>query len=137
MSESNPYAPPRADVQFTPKPVEVPASVGKKIKGAWVAGLVSAAATLVFSLFGIQGFDMMNLLDVGLILAMSYGIYRKSRASAVAMLVYFIVSKALIIAESGKVDRLFLGLVFLFFYWQGVAGTYQYKKLLKSARPSS
>ena len=137
MQSTNPFEPPKAEVRSIEEPaVEVPAPIQKQIKTAWVAGLVSASITLVFSMFRIQGFELLNLIDVALMLGLTYGIYRKSRVCAVLMLLYFVASKIIVIAETGQASGIFMALFFLYFYWQGVAGTFAYSKIVKASKKS-
>jgi serine/threonine-protein kinase len=135
------YSPPKAivdDVAADPG-AEIPDKVLKKIRTAWIACLVSAAMTLVMiavvmntgqSKLGLQG--PIDLIDVGFILGMAFGISRKSRVCAVLMLAYFAFSKYLIIRATGQLGSVWLGLVFLYFYAQGVVGTFEYHKLRKA-----
>ena len=134
------YSPPEAVVDDVAADVgiEIPDKVLKKIRTAWIACLVSAGMTVVMiavviatgkSSLGLQG--PIDLLDVAFILGMAFGISRKSRACAVLMLVYFAFSKYLIIRATGQVGSVWLGLVFLYFYAQGVVGTFEYHKLRK------
>lgn len=136
METENPYIAPVAPV-MDPDP-EVPDAILKKIKHAWVAALISASITLlvtVLAMSGTQilGFSAWELLDVGLILGLALGIYKKSRTCAVLMLAYFIISKIILMVESGKPSGIGLALVFIYFYWQGVSGTFAYHKI-KSGR---
>lgn len=135
------YSPPKAVVKdvAAEAAVEIPDKVLKKIRAAWIACLVSAAMTLVMiavvmstgrSSIGLQG--PIDLIDVVFILGMAFGISRKSRVCAVLMLAYFAFSKYLIIRASGQVSGVWLGLVFLYFYAQGVVGTFEYHKLRKA-----
>ena len=132
------YSPPKAavdDVAAEPG-IEIPGKVLKKIRTAWIACLVSAGMTLVMiavviatgkGSLGLQG--PIDLLDVVFILGMAFGISRKSRVCAVLMLVYFAFSKYLIIRATGQLGSVWLGLVFLYFYAQGVLGTFEYHQL--------
>lgn len=112
----------------------VPAEILTQIKHAWVAGLFSAAVTLIVTLVAmsgtpILGFSAWELIDVALVLGLTFGIYRKSRTCAVVMLVYFLISKIMIVAETGKPTGLVMGFIFLYFYWHGVTGTFAYHRL--------
>jgi serine/threonine-protein kinase len=116
---------------------DVPEEILKKIKNAWVAALVSATFTLVLTLIAISGtsvlgFSAWEFLDVGLILGLALGIYKKSRTCAVLMLVYFVISKIILMVEAGKPNGIILGLVFIYYYWQGVVGTFAYHKIKNS-----
>jgi len=120
----------------------VPDDVLKKIKIAWIAGCVSGGVTLTGALLALAGdnylgFSAWDLLDVVLICGLVYGIYRKSRICAVLMLLYFIVSKIVIIRETGSPAGLALALVFIYYYIQGVIGTFRYHNLLRRTRLSA
>jgi serine/threonine-protein kinase len=135
------YSPPKAAVNdvVADSGIGIPDKVLKKIRVAWIACLVSASMTLVViaiviatgsKRLGLQG--PIDLVDVAFILGMAFGISRKSRVCAVLMLVYFAFSKYLIMRATGQVGGVWLGLVFLYFYAQGVVGTFEYHKLRKA-----
>lgn len=110
----------------------------KKIRNAWIAGLITAAMTLLVTMmavFGIRllGFNALNFVDVALVLGLTYGIYRKSRACAVLMVVYFVASKIYLMVLTGKPTGIVMGLVFTYFYVQGVIGTFAYRKHMQQA----
>jgi lysylphosphatidylglycerol synthetase-like protein (DUF2156 family) len=135
MTTENPYAAPTADLTA---PVEkVRADVFKRIKNAWVAALIYAGITLVVTLMAVlrtapMFFSAWELIDVVLILGLAFGIYKKSRSCAVLMFVYFVVSSILGLVEPGGGSSFLLLLVFGYFYWQGVSGTFAYHKAIKS-----
>ena len=139
MATENPYKSPEAVVSEPPPlatAFAVPEEVLKKIKHAWIAALFSGAITslvVLISLMGTQilGFSAWELIDVAMILALAFGIYKKSRTCAVLMLVYFVASKILIMVETGKPSGAVMGLLFAYFFWQGVSGTFAYHRLLK------
>jgi hypothetical protein len=137
MANDNPYAVSAASSMQVSAPVfAVPDEILKKIKNGWVAALISAVMTLGVTLIAMSGtavlgFSAWELIDVALILGLAFGIYKKSRTSAVIMLVYFVASKILIMVESGKPTGLLMGMVFVYFYWQGVVGTFAYHTLKK------
>lgn len=135
MSSTNPYAAPSAIVADVAP--AVPADVEKKIKSAWIAACISGAITLVVTLIAVSGteilgFDAWSLLDVGMIFALAFGIYKKSRACAVTMLAYFVLSKIILMVESGKPSGLLMALIFGYYFWQGVEGTFTYHKLKRA-----
>jgi hypothetical protein len=139
----NPYAPPKAAVGIPENAAtdSVPDEVLRKIKHAWIAGLISAAITLLVTLLAVSGFkvldfDAWEFLDVALILGLTYGIYRKSRVCALLMFLYFLASKILMFVQSGKPNGIVMGIIFLYYYGQGVAGTFAYHKLAKRAAGS-
>lgn len=144
----NPYLPPASATAGAPTapPVapalEVPEDILKKIKAAWIAALVSAGITLVVVALSMSGkplynFDAWALLDVGLMLGLAFGIHRKSRTCAVLMLCYFIYSKVVLLAQGAPVTSLPVALMFLYFYWLGVVGTFKYHAFLKNPFPAA
>ena len=133
------YAPPKAELNTAPtapNEAEVPPDVLQKIRNAWIACLISLAMTLLLTVIAISGssiagYSAWQLLDVALVAGLAFGIYRKSRACAVVMFIYFLISKILVVVETGQGSGLVLGAVFLYFYWQGVVGTFAYHRLVK------
>jgi serine/threonine-protein kinase len=137
METENPYAAPHAEVtEPILAPIKVPEEILKKIKQAWIASIFSATITLIailISMAGTQilGYTALELVDVALIAGLGFGIYKKSRTCAVIMLIYFVSSKILIMIETGQPAGLVVGLLFAFFYWQGVSGTFSYHKFME------
>ncbi len=117
----------------------------KHIKGAWILGLISAGMTLLVvvlaasgvSILAEMGFDWWNLLDVALLLVLSIGVYRKSRISAVLLLVYFVLSKIYMWVALGNVSGLALTLLFGYFFVQGVRGTFAFQTLAAAEQGAS
>lgn len=135
--QQNPYTPPGTEVRSFADPLDIPDDVLKKIKGAWVAAVISGCMTLLITLVALSGksmlgFDAWNSIDVVLIFGMAYGIYRKSRTCAVLMFGYFAISKIMLFTQTGQASGAVFGLIFLYFYGRGVVGTFQYHKLLKA-----
>lgn len=131
MSTSNPYAAPTAAVADVAP--EIPADIAKKIKSAWIAACISGTVTLVMTLIAMRGtpileLDAWSLLDVGLIFALAFGIYKKSRVCAVVLLAYFILSHILVMMASGKASGLLVALIFGYYYVQGIVGTFAFHK---------
>jgi serine/threonine-protein kinase len=109
----------------------------KAIKGAWVAAVISGSITLLVAVLSLVGVRLFNftawvLIDVALIFGLAYGIYRKNRACAVIMFVYFIISKIYMFIIGGGVAGLPLAIVFAYFFFQGIRGTFAYHSLKKS-----
>jgi hypothetical protein len=128
----NPYTAPTApNTDASPEILE---GIRRRITGAWVAAIVSGSTTLVVTLIAmscteILGFSSLELFDVALIFGLAFGIYKKSRTSAVAMLIYFVASKIVLSIESGVLPGIVLSVVFVYFSWQGVSGTFAYHRL--------
>ena len=130
------YTPPKANVgDYDPAAeVAVPDAVLKKIRNAWVACLITGTLTLVLAFIAMSGSALgghsgMDAIDALFVFGMAFGISRKSRVCALLMLGYFILSKYLLYKASGQASGMLFGLVFLYFYAQGVLGTFEYHKL--------
>ena len=131
MDTGNPYTAPATTSAVSIR--DVPEEILKKIKHAWVAAVISGCITLVATLVAMSGTDILGfsaweLIDVALIFGLAFGIYRKSRACAVIMFVYFIASKILIMMETGRATGIFMAIIFGYYFWQGIAGTFAYHK---------
>lgn len=117
----------------------------KGIKAGCVAGVVCGCVTLLVvvasNLRGDPRYEqfasLWNLVDVALIFGLSFGIYRKSRVCAVLMLIYFIISKGILLSEG--VQRNATGLIvaclFIYQFWRAVRGCFYYHKHL--AQPAA
>src|SRR5262249_9957703 len=137
MTTINPYAAPRAHLQSGESEPAISIDVLKKIRGAWIAGLISGSLTLVVPLFAIAGksvlgYSAVELVDVALVFGLTFGIYKKSRTCAVLMLVYFVISKVIIMMEMRSASPMIVGLLFMYFYALGVVGTFQYHRLVRT-----
>lgn len=114
----------------------------QQIKTAWIAGTVTTVITLLAMLV-LSGSEAGGLLwiDVLLTAGFTFGIYKKIRACAVLMLIYFILSKLLqIIAAldaNAGINPIAIGFggLFLYFYAQGVKGTYTFHRLTNPQQP--
>lgn len=114
----------------------------RRIRVAWIVGLISAAVTLVVTLVAVnqggtlnlQGttIEIFNLADVFLILLLTFGIYVKSRVAAIGMLIYFLASKIVMLAAGFNAGAAFVGIVALYFYFEGARGTITYHRLWQS-----
>ena len=136
--ETNPYQPPVVAQVAEVHSDDVPHEVLKKIKNGFVAAMFSGLMTLGVTLFFVfsdsasEIFDAWNFIDVGLIFLLAFGIYRKSRAAATFMFLYFLASKIWLMILTGAPQGLIISLIFLYFYFQAMVGTFQYHRFLKS-----
>jgi serine/threonine-protein kinase len=134
--EENPYQAPHVNVEAETEP-EIPSKVLSRIKGGWIAGIVSATITLIFTLIAMNGtnmplaLDAWSFIDVGLFLILSYGVYKKSRTAAVLLFLLFLANKIFMVLETGKFQGWFMALIFLYFYFMAIVGTFQYHHILK------
>ena len=130
------YSPPKAavDDRAGEQAFVAPPEVSKMIRGACLAGVVSCAITLVVTLVSIAGnpmlgFNAASFIDVGLIVALTFGIWRRSRACAVLMLIYFLISKFLLLRQGFNPVGIVIAVGFAWLYVQGVRGTFEYHRL--------
>ena len=115
----------------------------KHIKQAWVAGVISAGITLLVilvaasgsTLFAKLGVDWWSLIDVVVILGLAFGLYKKSRICAVLLFVYFVFSKIILWATVGSVGGVPMAILFGYFFFQGIRGTFACHSLNEQTAP--
>jgi hypothetical protein len=98
----------------------------------WIAAVVNAAltvVTLVIILSRQQArslLPLLSLVDVGFLLALAYGIYRRSRVCAVVVLAYFLVSAVFLFGQGAGTAPAFMArtLFLAVLYVLGVIGTF-------------
>ena len=112
----------------------------KHINYAWKVGSVWGLLVLTLTLsseFNDEirqrfGHDLWNLFDVVVIFSLTYGVYKKSRICSILLLSYFILSQITYIAETEGYHGGVFALVFLYFYIQGIRGTFEYHNIKKN-----
>jgi hypothetical protein len=109
-------------------------SCEKAIRNGGIAAMVSAVITAIFA--GIGFFtgssdkelayilDPWMIIDVVLIVILGAFIFQKSRVAATLMVVYFIVSKAIMWYEMGRAQGVFMSIIFFLFFVTAMRGTY-------------
>lgn len=109
-----------------------------KITRCVIAGLISCAMTLVlnFMLLDYGAMDLWAYVDIFIALALTFGIYRKSRVCAISLFCFFLLSKVVIfmVIPEEAVRSLMMSIIFLVAYWQGIQGTFAYHKLMKKKK---
>jgi hypothetical protein len=138
MNAPNPYESPSAAIADATLPHErdVPDDITRPITHGWVAACVSGTITLLATVIAMAsggdglGDGAWNLVDVGLIALLAFGIYKRSRTAATIMLAYFVLSKILIMVETGKPSGLVVGLLFAIFYFRAMTATYRYHRFV-------
>ena len=115
----------------------------KNIKYGYIAALVSAGITVLLNFLQFDAGDVnlfsdpVVLYDVIIILLLAFGIYKKSRVCAIAMIIYFILGKLFQFQEyaSYGIDTppstYLVAVVFIYFYFQAVRGTIAFHKINK------
>lgn len=119
--------------------VETPEDIHNKIHNGWVAGAIVGAIGFLYAcwiaLFGEAQMAMKvaHFVDVAVILALSFGIYKKSRVSAVLMLLYFVAGRSYYIYATGEAGGVLLMFLFLLFFYQAAHATFSWHRLQKQA----
>lgn len=118
---------------FTP---QVPQYISRATKCGWWASIFYAAITTIFVAIGImsKGFTWSFLPHETIVVLLTYGGYKRSRACVILILIYFLLNQAIMLQTLPFYNRysiniLLIALVFLFSY--GIAGTiafHQWKK---------
>lgn len=122
-------------------------SAGQKCRNAGIAACVQgvlALAVISFSIYSgaetddptIQYFnDPFLFIDIAIIFALAGGLFLRSRTAAVLLLVYYVLSQIMFIAETGRVGGIVVSLVFVYFYYQGIIGAFAYTRLRRKEEP--
>jgi hypothetical protein len=111
--------------------------IDKAIRGAWIAALIVAARTLVMSMVWMLAdvptpfaelFNAWTLIDAGASCAFAYGIYRRSRACAVGMLVLFVGGQVMSRLETGVTNGVIPKVIIAVLLARGVSATFQARR---------
>lgn len=107
--------------------------------------MISAALTGAFAFAGfftqskdpnMWMLDPWSMFDAVLILVLGIFVFKKSRTAATLLFVYFVCAKVYIWMEVGKPQGLFVAVIFLFFYFNAMRGTYKWHSTYQSATES-
>jgi len=116
----------------------------KHCKNGAVAAFISAVITAAVVYFAVStdadgelGYfnDPIIFIDVLLIAGCAIGMLRKSRAAAITIFIYFVISKIVITLETGNTSGLGVAFLFLYFYGKAIQGSFTYHKLVKAENP--
>lgn len=116
----------------------------KHLRNAWIAGLVSAGITLVFTLAAlssgeqlIEGMELnwTSVIDVILLIGLSFGTYKRLRWCAAGLLIDFVVSKLVQWSAAGPGNAVAMAftVLFLYLFVQGVRGAWAWHGLRPGA----
>lgn len=119
------------------------ADAANATKQAAIAGAISGGLTLILAGFAmanggslLDGFiTSWTGLDAAVMLGLAYGVYLKSRASAVGLLAYYLLNQILLRAEMGWDAGLGMSVFFVFFFVQGVRGAFAYHRMTSETEP--
>ena len=104
------------------------------IRTAWKMSLVSIGVTIALTLVYASGgsladIDWWNWIDIVLMLALTFGVYKKHRASAVTLFAYYVVSKIYVWIIYGVFLGVPIAAIFAYFFFRGVQGVFAYHRL--------
>ncbi|MHC4759312.1 MAG: hypothetical protein ACYTE8_11705 [Planctomycetota bacterium] len=114
----------------------------KATKTAYIVAIVSATLTLIASIAAAAGhtFDgrisPWMALDAILIYALAYGIYKNSRICSSLMFVYWVAIKVIALTKPNSTETLPIAVIFAYFFFMGIIGTFTYHKLTKTPKTS-
>lgn len=142
MNENNPYASPHAVIHSsTHAGIEVPEEITTPIRHGCIAAIVagtilsiSTLAAIAFTSESNLSVAAWNFVDIALVFALAFGVYRKSRTAAVMLVIYLILSQILIMVSTGMPRGVVLAIVLLIFYSRAVVGTFRYHRFIHHAK---
>ena len=107
---------------------------GRKIRGAFLAAVVTGSVALITFLTGSFDSGWMGIFDSFILIALGIGIYKRNRACAVILLVYWIGSTIVTqlaggINAASLIGGLFSLMLWGLFFVLGIWGTFTYRKL--------
>ncbi|MEZ4590399.1 MAG: hypothetical protein R3D55_04560 [Chloroflexota bacterium] len=95
-----------------------------------VSILITGMLTLVYASGGsLAMVDWWNWVDMVLMLALTFGLYKKHRASAVTLFVYYVVGKIYVWIIYGVFLGVPIAAVFAYFFFRGIQGVFAYHRL--------
>lgn len=106
----------------------------KRIRDAWVmgiaAGIISILLTMIYATgAGFAHVDPWAWIEIVVIFVLSFGIYRKSRLSAILLLLFYVGSRVIFWIDEQTLIGIPMALVFGYFFLQGVRGTIDIHRL--------
>jgi membrane-bound ClpP family serine protease len=136
----NPYAAPQARVADRSQ-LRVPGDITSNIRNAVVAGLVVAGLQLLLVVLGMAGvadfgLGAWGLVDVAIVVALVYGVHRRSRTCAILLLALFVVGRILFMVEQGKPTGIIVAFAIAYYLARGVQGTFQYHAFMRDPATS-
>jgi eukaryotic-like serine/threonine-protein kinase len=111
------------------------------IRNGAIAGAVQGALLVVITLASLGSSISArsannlvgSLIDIFVIFGLAFGVYQKNRICAVALFAYFVFSKLLqLFTNQLPIAALAVALVFGYFYFEGMRGTFSYYKITRS-----
>lgn len=118
-----------------------PESITKPIKNAVIAGSIVTGLTLALSILAminqqqVLGIGQDAIVDGILYLGLTFGVYKKSRVSAIFLFSLFTMSKIYMISETGSYKGILFSLILIYYFFKGILATFSYHKFMKQQNP--
>lgn len=112
-----------------------PKDIENKIHNGYMAGYIAAAINLILGAVRALASPMADINFIGYVVtslimaALAYGVYRKSRVSAIVMFVYFAVACINMLVIADKVIGALIPILFLLFFFQAIRGTFAWHRM--------
>lgn len=130
------YQTPESAVQ-PDKPIEpISNEIRAKIKGAVIAGSIISLITIAVSGIAlytgkaVAGVDATSLIDGLVYLGLTFGIFRKSRVSAIAFFAIFLVTKIFQWVSTESFQGGLLVIVLFYYLFRGILGCFAYHRAM-------
>ena len=145
LASDDAYRPPQTPVQLESKgsTAETLAEIERKTRNAWIASMVVAAFTLVLLLIlsrmdiGVS-LDATALIEVGLVLALGFGVKAKSRVCGTLLFLYWVGSKLYMWSELGvSVSGTLVAVSLGYYFFYGMMAAFEYHGLLSGEATNS
>jgi hypothetical protein len=139
MPMHNPYAAPRARLNDESQQQSVPIQTLRRIRNGWIAGVALAGVMTLVALGQLPARSIVQshswiFLHVALAYGLTIGLYYKNRSCAMLLLLYYVVTRLMIMAQTQKVGGVISTLLFLYFLSQGVLGTIEYHRIIRQRK---
>ena len=104
-----------------------PAQIRRSIRLGWGGAALSAIGGLVLTLIISSAVDTAivtwAIASAIVTAGLGYGVYRRSRAAAITLLLLFLVSRIWFYVQTGSLGSPLLSIIFLYCFVEGVRGT--------------
>lgn len=133
--DENPYAPPKAVVHAQAHTDKALRMAELHITQAWIGACIAAALAALMLLHSLrQGLlpgPLLLFMGAGvlILLALAFGVYRKSRVCAVLLLLHQLCGLAVAARLGTLTITVLIALVFCYLFAQGAFGCFRYQRL--------
>lgn len=116
----------------------------KAVRNGAIAGFIVAGMTTLIFMLAMSGVgdgaldywnDPLLFIDIVLAAGLSFGLLFRSRTCAILLFAYFLISKLVLIAETGQFQGIVLALVMLYFFGQAIRGTFAWHRIRQKEDP--